>query len=259
MEIFINELSLHGQYYDQAAFVEAIRELVNIFSFLNNNKTTTKLYKPENQVFINRKTIQNEYFQQSFEGIRNKQLKEAFRGIIFAKLNPKDWQVEQLHDTQDIFVCPIIDDFVSNTTLAEVAERNLQKPDIQRLVINFMGSCFQNLRQIEIFKNDENIENPIYLACLDSRIDFENWLQQTVIDRESYLKNVLLFEKTNYQVQGKTIYKHKSTNNYWYLDNLHKTHFEVFNAQKEHLGEADLEGDLQPDSNDAKKNGKLPF
>jgi len=42
------------------------------------------------------------------------------------------------------------------------------------------------------------------------------------------------------------------------LDNLHKNHFEVFNKEKEHLGEADLSGNLDMTKKDESKNKKLP-
>ena len=35
------------------------------------------------------------------------------------------------------------------------------------------------------------------------------------------------------------------------------THFEVFNAQKKHLGEADLSGNLNTEKADKRKDGKI--
>lgn len=58
-------------------------------------------------------------------------------------------------------------------------------------------------------------------------------------------------------VQGATVYKEIATGYYWYLDNFHKTHYEVFDSfGKKHLGEASLDGII--DKNKADK-GKHPI
>lgn len=59
------------------------------------------------------------------------------------------------------------------------------------------------------------------------------------------------FKRTNMVYQGQTVYQELRHNQYWYLDNLHKNHFEVFDATGKHLGEADLDGNV-----DSKKRSK---
>lgn len=55
-------------------------------------------------------------------------------------------------------------------------------------------------------------------------------------------------------VQGATVYKEKSTGYYWYLDNFHKTHYEVFDKTgKKHIGEANLDGKIDFSRADSKK------
>lgn len=65
------------------------------------------------------------------------------------------------------------------------------------------------------------------------------------------------FQKCNgLVVQGASVYRDKQTGYYWYLDMLHKTHYEVFDGTgKKHLGEADLNGKL--DTNKADKGKRL--
>ena len=48
------------------------------------------------------------------------------------------------------------------------------------------------------------------------------------------------FKRTGRKCQGQEIYIELSTMRYWYLDNLHKDHYEVFSSTFEHLGVADL-------------------
>lgn len=55
-------------------------------------------------------------------------------------------------------------------------------------------------------------------------------------------------------VQGATVYKDIKTNNFWYLDMLHKNHYEVFDPTgKKHLGEADMEGNVDKNKKDRNK------
>ncbi len=52
------------------------------------------------------------------------------------------------------------------------------------------------------------------------------------------------FNKLGKKEQGQPIYKELRTGFYWYLDNLHKNHYEVFDRNCKHVGEASLEGVL---------------
>lgn len=67
------------------------------------------------------------------------------------------------------------------------------------------------------------------------------------------LENNADYEKTKLNVQGKAVYKEKKKNRYWYLDNLHKNHYEVFDNTGIHLGEANLEGELDTSKKDKNK------
>lgn len=62
------------------------------------------------------------------------------------------------------------------------------------------------------------------------------------------------FTRTNTVVQGAPVYRENSTGYYWYRDNFHKTHYEVFDASgNHHLGEADLDGNLDKKKKDRNK------
>lgn len=68
------------------------------------------------------------------------------------------------------------------------------------------------------------------------------------------LKDTTKFEKSSYTVQGATVYKEKTTGRYWYMDNLHKTHYEVFDhLGKKHIGEAGLDGVIDKTKADTDK------
>ncbi len=175
-------------------------------------------------------------------------------------IKAKNWRVEKIHIDNDYFYCNILQDVITDTTLAEVAERNLQL-DKENIVVNFINSVYQNCKEVDVFKNDEKYIKPIKIYCIENIKAFEEKIFEQAIDYEAFIKNTSLFKKLNFQVQGKSIYQRLENGQYWYLDNLHKTsrHFEVFDKNQTHLGEADLEGNIDYSKADSAKNGKLPF
>lgn len=72
------------------------------------------------------------------------------------------------------------------------------------------------------------------------------------------LKGNPAFQKTNYiyKPSNQNIYQKTNDNTYWYFDFFHKDnkiHYEVFDIRGDHIGEADQNGNLTPDSNDPGK------
>ena len=60
--------------------------------------------------------------------------------------------------------------------------------------------------------------------------------------------------------QGRNIYREYSTGHYWYIDNLHTgkaSHFEVFDEKRKHIGEANLDGDIDINKRDPNKKLKI--
>ena len=64
--------------------------------------------------------------------------------------------------------------------------------------------------------------------------------------KEFSLNDMSLFQKTNsiYMPTKQRVYREIRTGRYWYLDALHKNHYEVFDANDNHIGEASLDGVL---------------
>lgn len=65
------------------------------------------------------------------------------------------------------------------------------------------------------------------------------------------------FSRTRFVEQGQPVYSEPSTGRYWYLDNLHKNHYEVFDHSDHHLGEADSNGSLDMSKRDKDKSIKF--
>ncbi len=256
-EIFINECSLQGQFQTTEQFEKAVEQFMSIFTFIKQKDTLdAHLYKSE--VFMDFDAIKDSPFQTSLNQIKDRTLKRAFINLIFNKLNPSNWHEQRLHQAEDTYVLAGTQQKVTNTSIAEVAERQLQKIELAYLLINFSCSSFQkphsifpSCRLIPVVKKQTSSD--IDLDCLDSKYAFEQWIQNKLDLRNFLERSTEEYTKTKNIVQGQSVYVENKTNNFWYLDNLHKNHFEVFDPQGEHLGEANLLGEIDIRKKDNKK------
>lgn len=74
------------------------------------------------------------------------------------------------------------------------------------------------------------------------------------------LHNAERFQKTHYFQKKQQVYKELSTGRYWYFDAFHednRAHFEVFDTQGTHCGEASLSGELNTLRKDCSKRLQL--
>lgn len=238
MEIFINELSLKGQFGDINQLETAIIRFNEVFSA---TKAANQLLS--SKYLFNYRAIRTSFLSEFINRIdKDESLK--FKRIVFNQA--LDWRDEEhrKHSNDDLFFCEIIDDIVTDTTIAEAAERQLiNDPSVKRLIVNFIQSDFQT--SILIVKNEEHT---IEIDCVETKEELEKWLNLSVIPLDIFLRNTERFIRTKFKQQGATVFQEKTTSYYWYLDNLHKDEFEVFNSNKEHIGVANLEGIIQPNS-----------
>lgn len=247
MEIFINELSLHGQYPSQETFTTAVTKFVEVFSYIQDKVKSNEIFK--NELFIDSKALKDEVFKQSFENIKNPQLKVAFKGIIFNKLNPKNWQSERLHSPDVLYTsekCTHHEKFVTETSVAEIAERKLQRPQKRFLLINFIESQFNDCGCFDV--NKDGHEYVIELDCIENKEALKLWLDLSISPLDVFLRNTDRFVRTSFKQQGATVFQEITTSNYWYIDNFHRNEFEVFNSTKQHIGVANIDGLMKPNS-----------
>jgi hypothetical protein len=244
-----------------------------------NTLKNSSVYK-DSQTFLNYQAIQDQNFQQSLNSLRDKSQKTAFRNILFNKLNPIEWRNKRISNNSDNYDCLIRNESykdVKDTTLAEVSERQLQNNTQIYLVINFSQSGFnyphdeiEKCCQILVIKNNDEI-NLIKLDAIDHKLGLENWIKTKLSvydvnsndpprDKQTILSDTTRFRKTSQQYDGNSIYQEINTRRYWYVDNFHQglaAHLEVFDAQGNHLGEADIEGNLDLSKQDPKKHLSL--
>lgn len=255
-EIFINECSLQAQFQTTNEFELAILGISSLIEVIKT-KNNLELEFYRGNIFIGFEAIKNQTFQKTFNQL-NKDTQLKFKRLLTDNL--KNWQNdnERIHQSTDNYILVETSQSVTNTSVAEITERKLQKSEIAFLLVNFSCSEFTNTHPnfslcqlITVIKNQT--EPSVNLDCLDNKAAFEQWVQDKLDFRNFLERNTNRFNKTSKDVQGQSVYSEIETGNSWYLDNLHKNHFEVFNKQGEHLGEADLEGNLNKKKADKNK------
>ncbi len=252
MEVFINELSLQEQYNTIEEFSQSVLIFTKIVSTLNGSNCKYAFFK-KGDFFGSKKAVLRTNFSSSVEKIRDRDVRTFFKDVVYNKANPKNWLDEQVHSNDDNYYCETLKSNITGQTLAEISERKIRDTHKKFLLLNFNKSSFANLSHTVVTKNKND---KIDISCVDTIENTEKWIVDNCIVIP-IIENTKRFERTSKQVKGATIYKEKETSYYWYLDTLHRNHYEVFNAQKEHLGEADLEGNIDTSKKDSSKNGRI--
>ncbi|MEG4228730.1 hypothetical protein QUA35_21955 [Microcoleus sp. N9_B2] len=81
MEIFINEVSLEGQYLNDVEFKEAVIFFKAIFDLINEKIKDKQIYK-DSKLFVNYEAVKGSDFNQSLNQIKDKSLKLAFKNVF---------------------------------------------------------------------------------------------------------------------------------------------------------------------------------
>jgi hypothetical protein len=148
---------------------------------------------------------------------------------------------------------------ILGSSLAESCERD-------KVVISFAHVDFSSIK-LQIYKN----KMPV---CIDNMFSKEHYIEVAnshgQIDKCKYferkfgfgqitlLENEYRFRKTNRPLQhGKPVYEEISTGKFWYIDNLHQNHYEIFDSHGNHLGEADLKGNIITEKADKRKKNEI--
>jgi len=176
-----------------------------------------------------------------------------------------DWRTDAIQQPECSYVLWFLEQFevkaVNNGTLAEMAERMLNQTTEKYLLLNIHQGIRINRQFLPVFKDCQHIAGLpqfVPIEFISDEKEFQLWWEIYKKTDGISLFSLLerhKFTKTHLVEQGKTVYKEVSTNRYWYLDNLHKDHYEVFNALGEHLGIASLQGDI--DTSKKEKGRKI--
>lgn len=226
----------------------------------------------------NRQTLQLLYDKQSMKKLYDdiEELRSEFSelnnasGLIGDFLNVSEaWQDSRYQQSSARYFCWDLEQEqvfnVNDSPLAEIAERKLEEHQAHFLFINLQWRT--NSRAFFYVFKDAFHEHEDALPSNILRIDHVNDINGLEIWLNDHLPSFSLndhsrFQKTNF-VWGRSnqqIYRELNTGYLWYFDSYHKgnkLHYEVFNAEGKHLGEADAEGRLKERTADDNKKLSL--
>lgn len=224
MEVLLNELSLNRQYSSIEDFLDnGLNIMLPVLKGFSDDVSICKTYNFYQCEVTNGITIHSILvadYSRTIDEIRRYKL---FFNKFFQ--NPY-WEDSPNHSLEDIYTYNKQN--VTGTSIAEAYVRD-------QVLLSFNNGGF-DIKSLEVTKED----NPINVINLRTQNDLDDLLR----DDESILNNEIRFRRTSLFRQGKTVYQEIISNNYWYLDNLHKDHYEVFNANRDHLGTANMEGTM---------------
>ena len=229
MEILINELSLHGQFATVDDFVNtAVKPLLLLLQKID----------PERDVLLKKYDLWSanvtatDTLQDVFKGSysrTNDEIRKSKTQLAALMDNPY-WEDNRRHNAPDIYLHNAISVF--DTSLAESCERD-------KVVLSFTSTQFSSTSLI-VEKNS----TPISIDNLINQTHLYTLVRTRGLVVDFSLSDTSRFKKTHFNIQGKVVYKELLTKYYWYEDNLHHSHYEVFNRNEEHVGIADMSGNV---------------
>jgi hypothetical protein len=238
MEILINELSLSGQFTDASQFIEVgLSPVTRVLKELDTSKDV--LLKKEDFWRSQVTSIHNIHdilIQKSDETTR-------FKSVLSRLIDEPFWENSQKHNDVDTYKYNKKD--VIKTSLAESCERD-------KIVVSFLHTDFSN-QKLQVLKNENYVDidnlfqKEYYIEVAYSKNQItkcEYFERKFKLGLIVLLENECEFILTHEIRQGQRVYRRITTNDYWYLDNLHKNHYEVFDSNRKHVGEADLQGNI---------------
>ena len=242
MDILLNELSLSGQYTSREFFVEQIvPSLIEVLDEIQELSKAT-IYKKKD--FWLSKVTNTDTIHNILVGDLSRQfpsLKKIKRLLASPLFSEPYWEDTRKHLTNCIYIYN--GNNVCNQSIAEACERD-------KIILSFRDSINLLKPSLIIIKN--NTEN-IVLDNLFEKGHYSNILHRRGVIHQFSLKDATRFQKDKKIIQGQNVYKEISTGYYWYLDNLHKNHYEVFDRNGQHIGTANTDGVIDPNK---KVNGR---
>lgn len=231
MDILLNELSLSGQYDSREIFVEEILPtLIGVLDEIQELFNAT-IYK--NREFYLSKVTRTDTIHDILVGGLSRQypslrkIKRQLSSPLFAE---PYWEDTRKHSKNYSYTYKGND--ICNHSVAEACERD-------RVIVSFRDSDLFREKTLSILKNgNEQID----VDNLFNVGHYSNVLRQRGIRYSFSLKDGTRFQKCRKIVQGQNVYREIDTDYYWYLDNLHKNHYEVFDRKRQHIGTANTDG-----------------
>lgn len=242
MDILLNELSLSGQYASREIFIEEI--LPTLIGVLDEIQELFRATIYKNQQFYLSKVTKTDTIHDILVGDLSRQypslrkIKRQFFSPLFAE---PYWEGTRKHSENCSYTYEGND--ICNHSVAEACERD-------RVIVSFRDSELFREETLSILKNGNE---QIGIDNLVNAGHYVNVLHQRGIIYSFSLKDGTRFQRDARIVQGQNVYREIGRGYYWYLDNLHKNHYEVFDGNGQHIGTANTDGVIDPSK---KVNGR---
>ncbi|MDR3188014.1 MAG: hypothetical protein LBT94_02360, partial [Prevotellaceae bacterium] len=228
MDILINELSLTGQFLSVEHFAnEGLRPFAATLKEITLSQNV--LYKKCD--LWSHLVTNNANLHSILVGEASRQYDEVrkFKGQLASLLEPY-WENDRRHSPDCEYLYNAKN--VCGQSLAEACERD-------KVVVSFTTHGDFSEMQLDIIKNQQKttVDN---LYAKGHYVEFA-YQRQAISDTDyfewkfangqcSLLDNTKRFRRTGQDRQGQQVYQEIETGYYWYLDNFHKTHYEVFSS-----------------------------
>jgi hypothetical protein len=230
MEILFNELSLTGQFISREQFVN--EALPQIAALINEADGATNVFY-KNRDFYASLVTATDSIHNILIGNISRQYKEIikFKRQLRQLFEDPYWEDDRKHSVNCIYEYEKTN--VCNHSIAEACERD-------QVIISFTHPNFSVIK-LSVLKNNSIA---VTLDNLFTVGHYNTVARQRGITVVFSLKDITRFCKTGQERQGQLVYKELTSGYYWYLDNLHKNHYEVFDSNEKHIGIADIEGNI---------------
>lgn len=218
-----------------------ISDFFYISNKIKNNSTIKLFYDTENITsFIALNNLTEIYLEKDINKLRIKLSKTNAIDITDKKYIDKNCYYFQWN-----MDCCRIDNCTE--ILKEIVERKIRFESEEFILINFNNSIEHCRERILVFKDAKQVlnfpMNFIHIDFVSDFLEFEIWLKTNEVKTFSLLDRNK-FRRTPLVQQGKPVFVSIESGYFWYLDNFHKDEYEVFDANKKHIGVSDLLGNL---------------
>jgi hypothetical protein len=235
MDILVNELSLTGQFHTTEQFLDTLLPVSTILKTIKENEDELYIKKDLWSRPVTAALSLDRILKTKKDDIITR-FKSLLQHTLF-------WEDNQKHSPKTVYIYNGIK--VCGYSLSETCERD-------KIVVSFIHPEF-SASQIVVTKN----KTAITIDNLFQEKDYAVAAKSRGIIVAFSLRDSSQFTKVPRTEQGQSVYRENSTGHYWYLDNFHKDHFEIFDSEGIHIGIADLQGQVNTGKRDAAKRFNL--
>ncbi len=260
LRIYINELSLIEQFHSPEEFDQGLRNFSSILALLASDSLRGNLQVFYTNQIKQRKSGPAAVFASHLDRVRDKSVKTHYFLLLVNQLAAINWDLSPIQDGKSSYNWG--GELVSGSSLAEGAEYCLRQGSPTAAMLNFERSQFKALFNVMVFKNGYQSAHMDSFDDLDSVLHFleeqfrisayvyPDDAQDPPTDRQTVLRDSTRFSKSGKpSVQGRRVYFESPTGRFWHVDNFHRrrsAHLEVYDGAGVHIGEATLDGSLDP-------------